>query len=169
MVHDDPTTALPGPTAKLANSYRRVAAAQGAYFVLTGLWPLFGINSFQAVTGAKTDLWLVYTVGCLVIAIGAALLVAAMSGRTTPEVITLGVASAVALAGIDVAFVIRGVISWVYLLDALAEGGLVAWWVLSYLGPPKPAAAGQYGHLQRLLTRGRSVSPSANSPARPIG
>ena len=68
MVHDEPTIALPTPTPvpRRTNLLRRVAAVQGAYFVLTGIWPLFGINSFQAVTGAKTDLWLVYTVGCLV-------------------------------------------------------------------------------------------------------
>ena len=75
---------------------------------MTGIWPLFGINSFQAVTGAKTDVWLVYTVGCLVAAIGAALLMAAISGRTTPEVIVVAVGSAVALAGIDVVFVLPG-------------------------------------------------------------
>jgi hypothetical protein len=91
-----------------------------------------------------------------------------MTGRTTPEVITLGVASALALAGLDLVFVIRGVISWVYLLDALAEGGLVAWWVLSYVGPPKASAARQYSHVQRLLSRGRSVSPSATGPGQPI-
>jgi hypothetical protein len=169
MVHDDPTTTLPVPVARPANPFRRVAAVQGAYFVLTGIWPLFGINSFQAVTGAKTDLWLVYTVGCLVAVIGAGLLVAAVTGRTTLEVIVLAVGSAVALAGIDVVFVVRGVISWVYLLDALAEGGLVAWWVLSYVGPPKEAAARQYWHVQRLLNRGRSISPSANGPGHPIG
>jgi hypothetical protein len=169
MVHDDPTTAFPVPDSRPANPYRRVAAVQGVYFVLTGIWPLFGINSFQAVTGAKTDLWLVYTVGCLVAAIGAGLLVAAFTGRTTLEVIVVAVASAVVLAGIDVVFVVRGVISWVYLLDALAEGGLVAWWVLSYVGPPRVAAARQYAQVSRLLNRGRSVSPTANGSGHPIG
>jgi hypothetical protein len=168
MVHDDPTTALPVPDTRPGNPFRRVAAVQGAYFVLTGIWPLFGINSFQAVTGAKTDVWLVYTVGCLVAAVGASLLVAAFTGRTSLEVIVLAVGSAVALAGIDLIFVVRGVISWVYLLDALAEGGLVAWWVLSYVGPPKAAAARQYAHVNRLLNRGRSVSPTANGPGHAI-
>ena len=60
-------------------------------------------------------------------------------------------------------------ISWVYLLDALAEGGLIAWWVFSYVGPPKAAAAKQYAHVQRLLNRGRSVRPSADGPGHPIG
>jgi len=169
MVHDDPTTIFPVPDTRPANPFRRVAAVQGAYFVLTGIWPLFGINSFQAVTGAKTDRWLVYTVGSLVAAIGAGLLVAAFTGRTTLEVIVVAVASAIALTGIDLIFVVRGVISWVYLLDALAEGGIVAWWVLSYVGPPKAAAARRYWHVQRVLNRGRSVSPSANGPGHPIG
>ena len=167
MVHDEPVSALPVPTAPAANPYRRVAAVQGAYFVLTGLWPLFGINSFQAVTGLKMDLWLVYTVGCLVTAVGAALLMAAFSGRTTPEIIVLAIGSAVALAGIDVVFVLRGVISWVYLLDAIAEGVLVTWWVLSYLGPPRAEMTNRYTHVQRLLNRGRSVSPSSNGPGHP--
>lgn len=169
MVHDQPVSTLPVPTIPPVNPYRRVAAAQGAYFVLTGLWPLFGINSFQAVTGAKTDLWLVYTVGCLVTVIGAALLMAAYRGRTTPEVIVLAVGSAIALAGIDVVFVLRGVISWVYLLDAAAEVGLVAWWVLRWLGPQHPPTAARYAHVERLLNRGRSVGASANAPGAPIG
>jgi hypothetical protein len=140
-------------------------AVQGAYFLLTGLWPLFGIDSFQAVTGPKTDLWLVYAVGSLVAVIGIGLIVATISGRVTPEVIVMAAGSAVALAGIDVVFVVRGVISWVYLLDAAAELGLIAWWVLSYVGPPKAAAAGSYTHLQRLLSRrGHSV----DGPGQPI-
>ena len=28
---------------------------QGAYFLVTGVWPLVSIRSFQAVTGKKTD------------------------------------------------------------------------------------------------------------------
>ena len=59
--------------------------------------------------------------------------------------------------------------AWVYLLDALAEGGLVAWWVLSYVGPPRAAAARPYAHVQQLLNRGRSVSPSPNGPGHPVG
>src|SRR5690606_42098076 len=47
---------------------------QGGYFVLTGIWPLVHIPSFLQVTGDKAELWLVETVGCLMIAIGLALL-----------------------------------------------------------------------------------------------
>jgi hypothetical protein len=46
----------------------RLAARQGVYYLLTGVWPLPSIGSFQRVTGPKTDLWLVRTVGVLVAA-----------------------------------------------------------------------------------------------------
>jgi hypothetical protein len=34
---------------------------QGIYYLLTGLWPLVSIGTFQMVTGEKTDVWLVHT------------------------------------------------------------------------------------------------------------
>jgi hypothetical protein len=43
-----------------------VALVQGLYFLMTGLWPLVSIGTFQHVTGPKIDLWLVNTVGVLV-------------------------------------------------------------------------------------------------------
>lgn len=55
-----------------------VAYVQGIYFLATGIWSLVHIASFQKVTGPKTDLWLVKTVGLLVIAIGAGLIVTAI-------------------------------------------------------------------------------------------
>lgn len=41
--------------------------AQGVYYVVSGAWPLVHIDSFQKVTGRNTDLWLVHTVGLLVL------------------------------------------------------------------------------------------------------
>src|SRR5690606_5458945 len=40
---------------------------QGLYFFLTAVWPLLHIESFQLVTGFKTDIWLVDTVAFLLI------------------------------------------------------------------------------------------------------
>jgi len=115
-----------------------VAAGQGLFYLVTGVWPLVDVDSFQAVTGPKADLWLVYTVGVLIAVVGCVLLSAAYSGRVTTEVSLLAVGCALALTGIDVVFVLRGVISQVYLLDAAAELALVATWGLCYLlaGPP---------------------------------
>ena len=105
---------------------------QGLYFAATGLWPIVSITTFQMVTGPKTDLWLVKTVGVLVIAIGAVLIVAALRRRITPEILLLAVTSALGLAAIDVIYVSRGRISPVYLLDAAAELILVALWAFAW-------------------------------------
>ena len=110
---------------------------QGGYYVLTGLWPLVSIRTFQAVTGRKTDNWtgreadhwLVNAVAVLVLAVGATLLVAAYRGRPSPEVVVLALGSIVGLTGIDVVYVARRVIPPVYLLDAVAEAVLLAGWV----------------------------------------
>lgn len=117
------------PTHAHAYPGTTVAAAQGFFYLATGVWPLVHIDSFVAVTGPKTDLWLVYTVGVLVAVVGAVLLLAARSGRTTPEVALLAVGCALGLTGIDVVFVTRGVIDPIYLADAAVEVALVGWWL----------------------------------------
>jgi hypothetical protein len=103
-----------------------VAPLQGAYYVATGVWPLVDDRSFQAVTGPKTDVWLVKTVGLLVAGIGAALL---SEGRHPGRAATVvGAGSAVALAGIDIYYATTRRISPIYLLDAVAEGVLLWAW-----------------------------------------
>jgi hypothetical protein len=119
-----------------------LAALQGLYFLATGVWPLVHMESFLAVTGEKTDLWLVQTVGVLVAVAGAALLLAAASGRVTWEVIVLAAGTAVGLAAVDVVFVSRGVIRQIYLADAAAEGVFVLWWAaVALTAARRPAAA----------------------------
>jgi hypothetical protein len=107
---------------------RTLAQMQGTYFLGTGLWPLLHMRSFLAVTGPKTDLWLVQTVGLLVSCMGAQMLMAGRSDRVTPEVKRLAVASAISLAAIDTVHSLRGRIRPVYLLDAVAEVALAALW-----------------------------------------
>lgn len=111
---------------------------QGLYYFGTGLWPLVSIESFQAVTGPKTDHlvtgregdhWLVMTVGALVMAIGLSMLVAAYRRRLTMECVILALASAAALTAIDVIYVVREVIPPIYLADAAAEVGLIGAWL----------------------------------------
>lgn len=116
-----------------ARPFAAVATVQGLFYLVTGLWPLVHVESFLAVTGPKTDLWLVYTVGLLLAVAGAVLLLAAWGGRVTTELAILAVGMALALAGIDVVFVSREVIPAVYLADAVAEVVLALWWsVVSY-------------------------------------
>ena len=92
-------------------------------------------------TGPKTDVWLVKTVGALVVGIGAALGLAGYRRRITPEIVLLGVSSAAGLAGIDLVYVAKKRISSVYLLDALAEMGLIALWAAAWSRHPRERSA----------------------------
>jgi hypothetical protein len=112
-------------------SMTAIAFAQGIYYVATGSWSIVHIDSFQKVTGPKTDLWLVKTVGALLVAIGAGLILTAVNGQFDPGLILIAIASAAVLLAIDLIYVSKRIISPVYVLDATAEVGLIAWWVLS--------------------------------------
>ncbi len=109
----------------------RLAQAQGAFYVATGVWPIVHLRSFEWVTGPKLEGWLVKTVGALITAIGGTLLSAGRSRRVVPEVAALAVGSAVALAAVDVLYVARRRIAPVYLLDAVGELALAAGWALA--------------------------------------
>src|SRR5437868_8374523 len=108
-----------------------LSLAHSAYYLITGVWPLVSISTFQKVTGPKTDAWLVKTVGVLVSIIGAVIGLAARRGNTGPEVKILAVGSALGLAGIDVVYVAQRRIAPIYLLDALAEVLLAGGWMAS--------------------------------------
>jgi hypothetical protein len=104
----------------------RVLAAQAAYYIATGVWPLLHRRSFERVTGPKIDYWLVQTVGVLVLAVGASLAYGVRRGGPAPELRLAAITTAVGLAGIDVVHVARRRISPVYLADMVVELGLVA-------------------------------------------
>jgi hypothetical protein len=110
---------------------RLIAIIQGLYFLLTGVWPLISIRTFQMVTGPKTDLWLVKTVGLLIAVIGLVLIVAGWRGQVSFEVVLLGTGSAAALAAIDIIYVLRGRIHPIYLMDAIAEIVVIGFWIIS--------------------------------------
>jgi hypothetical protein len=109
-----------------------VSWAQALFYVLTGVWSLVSIRTFQMVTGPKVDTWLVKTVGVLVMVIGAVLGMAGARRQWTPEIPLLAAGSAAGLAGIDVVYVAQKRISPVYLLDALAEVLLIAMWAVAW-------------------------------------
>jgi hypothetical protein len=108
-----------------------VALVQGGFYVFTGVWALVDLDTFMAVTGPKTDLWLVKTVGALVTVIGGVLLTAGWRHRVTRDVLLLGIGCALSLATIDVVYVSAGRISQIYLFDAVAEAGLAIAWTLA--------------------------------------
>ncbi len=122
----------PARPARSTDLPQLMALAQGLYYLVTGIWPLVSIGTFQKVTGPKVDLWLVKTAGVLITAIGLVLTRAGLRERVPDEVPLLAVSSAVGLTGIDVVYTARGRISPVYLLDALAELLLIAGWALAW-------------------------------------
>src|SRR5690348_7819815 len=115
-----------------APTLRVVALTQAVFYVLTGLWAIVSIGTFQKVTGPKTDLWLVKTVGALVSVVGAVLGSAAGRRRVEIEMVTLACGSAASLTAVDLVYVARRRISPIYLLDALAECGLIAAWLIAW-------------------------------------
>jgi len=110
-----------------------VAWLQGIYFLVTGLWPLLHMPSFLAVTGPKVDLWLVKAVGVLIAVIGLTLLAGARRRTGGPELVLLAVGRAASLAGVDLVYALADRISNVYLLDAVAEVGLIVLWGIAGL------------------------------------
>src|SRR5687767_12295481 len=96
-----------------------VARAQGAFNIATGLWPVFHMRSFEAVTGPKVDRWLVKTVGLLLAVIGGAEIWATREGKLPDELPLLGVGTAAALGAIDVVYTAKRRISLMYAFDAL--------------------------------------------------
>jgi len=126
----------------LASIATAVLWVQGLYYLVTGLWPLVSIETFQMVTGRKTDHlvtgregdhWLVMTVGALVAAVASPMLMAAWRKHCPAEVAVLAIAAAVALTGIDVIYVARGAIDPIYLVDAAGEVVLLAGWTAAIM------------------------------------
>jgi energy-converting hydrogenase Eha subunit E len=106
---------------------------QGLYYVATGLWPIVSMDTFVAVSGPKTDLWLVRTFALLIICIGASLVWSAKINRVIAPVGLLAVSAASSLAWADAYYSLRGIIWPIYLVDAFAEGFLLAGWAAAYL------------------------------------
>jgi hypothetical protein len=110
--------------------FKFLSKGQGLYYVATGVWPLVSIRTFMKVTGPKTDIWLVKTVGVLVGVIGGAIYLAGRRRRPTREVSLLALGSAAGLTAIDIIYVAKRTIAPIYLTDAAAEIALITGWGL---------------------------------------
>jgi hypothetical protein len=115
---------------------RIVLGGQAVYYMLTGIWPLLDLTTFQAVTGPKTDLWLVQMVGALAVAIGMALGVAVRANRRSPEILTLSVTSAIAFTAVDLLYAWR--LSPVYLADAAVEIAIIVFVLILWRRGARP-------------------------------
>jgi hypothetical protein len=115
-----------------ANQTRKIlkylAFVQSFYYTVYGIWPVLHIKSFERLTGPKVDRWLVKSIGLLITVIGAGVGLAGWRGRISPELKIIAGGSAAGLAGIDIYYTAKNRISKIYLLDGIAELGLVAGW-----------------------------------------
>lgn len=99
---------------------------QGWFYILTGLWPLLHMPSFEKVAGPKTDKWLVRTVSLMILSSGIIFVLFSHSEAA----LMLAILNAFFLMCIDLYYVWKKVIWRSYLLDALIE----AIFILIYLG-----------------------------------
>jgi hypothetical protein len=110
-----------------------VAFVQGIYYVLTGAFPFVSRSLFEAVTGPKSDWWLVEMVGLLAVVIGVTLIIAAARGRVTEELVLLAIAAGLSFVAIDVTYVAQGQIWRTYLIDAAIHGVLFMGWIVAWI------------------------------------
>lgn len=100
---------------------RYALLAQGWVYIVTGLWPVVHLGSFERVTGEKFDDFLVHTVGLLLAVVGVVLLRALARQRLTVEIAALAAGAAASLAVIDGVYWLNGRLPSIYLLDAAME------------------------------------------------
>jgi hypothetical protein len=112
-------------------SHNYLLTAQGAYYLITAIWPLVDIDSFLFVTGPKTDIWLVKTVGALLIPVSLTMLAGIRSRKTATPSVVLASTTALVFLIIDFHYSLTGVIGRVYMIDGVLQlFFLVMWSVL---------------------------------------
>jgi hypothetical protein len=110
--------------------FRTILWVQGIYYLLTAIWPLIAIKSFMMVTGYKHDVWLVKTVGALLIAVSLTMLSYLFIKTDRKPVYILCITSPMAFACIDFYYSLTDVISNIYLVDGFIQLGLIMLWVV---------------------------------------
>jgi hypothetical protein len=113
--------------------FRTVLMLQGFYFSLTGIWPIAHIDSFMLVTGPKTDIWLVRTVGALITVIGISFLLESRKAQLSDSILFLALFSSFSLMLVDVIYSLNDTISDIYLADALPELFFTGYWIIYFL------------------------------------
>lgn len=109
--------------------YKLLLIIHASYILITGAWPLLHIQSFIIVTGPKTDLWLVKTVGALLLPVAFCLLSYISVKSVKWQAVILGGGTAVAFICIDLHYSLRDVISEIYLADAVIEFVFLCAWI----------------------------------------
>lgn len=96
--------------------------------MITGLWPIFSMHSFQKVTGPKTDEWLVKTIGMLITVSGFNLLRSAFHHQISKDTAFNSIGQAFSIGSVSLFYSLKGRIPKIYLLEAAAEFTLLVLW-----------------------------------------
>jgi hypothetical protein len=108
--------------------FRAILIAHAVYILITALWSIIDIESFMRVTGPKTDVWLVKTVGALLIPVAICMISSIETPNRLP-VSVLGAGIALSFIVIDLYYALSDVISDIYLADAFLEFLFLLGWI----------------------------------------
>ena len=99
------------------NAINTSLVIQSMYLLITGIWPLMHLQVFMAVTGPKTDVWLVKTVSLLTIAAGISIMPLFKNGQN----VLMAILIALAFTIVDFYYAMSGVISKIYMVDGVIQ------------------------------------------------
>jgi hypothetical protein len=146
--------------------------AQGIYYLLRGLWPLFRMGYIGDSGATDTDVWLAQSAGVMTLVVGATLCLAAYRRQGSMEVILLAFGSALGLTLLELIFVLQGRISEVYLIDSVIQVALVASWVYGWRTKERAlaqAAAGDTAAVPQPVHASQPVAAVPVTPQKPSG
>jgi hypothetical protein len=115
------------------NMNKRIASiiliAHATFLGVTGLWPLIHIESFMAVLGPKTDVWLVNTVALLLVSVTWILFLCRHYGQYK---LAAGIAipTSLSLAFIDFYYSNAAIISDIYQIDGFIQIAFILLWLV---------------------------------------
>jgi hypothetical protein len=110
-----------------------LVSIQSTYTLVTALWPIVHITSFMEITGYKTDVWLVKTVGALLIPVASTLASFLFFKAERRPAIILGSLTAVSFIVIDFYYAFADVISNIYLTDGAIEIIFLGAWIVVFV------------------------------------
>jgi hypothetical protein len=114
---------------KVKKIYTITLWVQSVYYLITALWGLLHIESFMAVTGPKTDVWLVKTVSVLILPVVVCLVAGHLLHVHPLLVILVAATAAAGFAAIDFYYTAGKVIRWVYAVDGVVQTVLLLVWI----------------------------------------
>jgi hypothetical protein len=108
---------------------KTLVISHAGYIFITALWPLIDIDSFMKVTGPKTDIWLVKTVGALLTPVSVCMLSFLWVRGSRAPLVILGAGISAAFIIVDLVYSLQGIISPIYLADAFIELLFAGTWI----------------------------------------